>query len=280
MITAERTLITPELASRYLGTSNGNRGIRRNKVDSYKSDMLQGNWFENGDAIRFYEDGSLQDGHHRLTACIESGISFYSIVVRGVTKDASKTVDKGATRSNKDELSMHHGLQAEDAGIVASMITKVITHDYGSESWGHSSGGLSKLTTATKTTAFFEKNKNQILEAVEFCKSVVGRGNTMLPKADVAALLFLWSRVNGEVCEEFLSQVFTGYGITAGSNSDHARTILLSCAMGAKRMTKKERVYTVAKCMKSEISGRSIKFKSNAAYRKSQDKTPFFGVAK
>ena len=280
MINVERTFITPEIASRYLGTSNGNRGIRRNKVESYKSDMIQGNWFENGDAIRFYEDGSLQDGHHRLTACIESGVSFYSIVVRGVTREASKTVDKGATRSNKDELSMHHGLQPEDAGIVASMITKVITHDYGSESWGHSSGGLSKLTTATKTTAFFEKNKDELMASVEFSKSVVGRGNTMLPKADVAALRFLGARINPDLCEEFLSQVFTGYGIDAGSNSDHARGILLACAMGSKRMTKKEKVYTVAKCMRSEISGRSIKFKGNAAYRKSQDKTPFFTVAK
>jgi len=276
MITAERILITPELAACYLGTSNGNRGIRRNKIDSYKSDMIQGDWFENGDAIRFYDDGSLQDGHHRLTACVESGFSFYSIVVRGVTKEASKTVDKGASRSNKDELTMHHGLQAEDAGIAASMITKVVVHDYGSDSWGHSSGGLSKLTTATKTTAFFENNKEQIIKSIEFSKSVLGRGNTMLPRADVAAIHMLGSRLNEDVTNDFLSKVFAGYGIEKGTNAEHVRNILLACAMKTRRMTKKERVFTVAKCLKSEIAGRNIKYKSNAAFR-IDDKTPFFG---
>lgn len=276
MITVERTYITPELASRFLGTSNGNRGIRRNKVDSYKSDMLQGNWFENGDSIRFYEDGSLQDGHHRLAACVESGISFYSLVVRGVTKDASKTVDKGASRSNKDELTMHHGLQPEDAGIAASMIVKIVVHDYGSDSWGHSSGGLSKLTTATKATEFYEKNKDKIKVSIEFSKSVIGRGNTMLPKSDVAALHFLGSRVDQDVTESFLTKVFSGYGVEQGSTSDHARNILLACAMKTRRMTKKDRVYTAAKCLKTELAGRSIKHKGNASFG-SNDKTPFFG---
>lgn len=99
--------ITPEIAQTYLSRSNGNRPLKDAKVASYARDMLRGAWKENGESIIFGSNNALLDGHHRLTACVKSHTTFRSLVVRGVSPDANKTIDMGASRTIGDALSFH-----------------------------------------------------------------------------------------------------------------------------------------------------------------------------
>jgi hypothetical protein len=101
---AEAITITPKLAESILATSNGNRPLKTAKVASYARDMKAGNWCLNGESIIVDSSGSLVDGHHRLRACILSGLPFQSMVVWGAPPDAQKTVDMGASRSASDAL--------------------------------------------------------------------------------------------------------------------------------------------------------------------------------
>lgn len=103
--------ITPELAQEMWARSVGNprfavksKLVNRDKVVNYVNDMRSGYWHENGDTIRFNAKGELIDGHHRIAAVIESGVTIRSIVVEGVTEEAEITVDSNTPRAEYARL--------------------------------------------------------------------------------------------------------------------------------------------------------------------------------
>lgn len=273
-----RELVTPEKAALWLSTSPGNRNLRQHRVEAYRQAMLAGEWLENGDTICFYSDGGLQDGHHRLEACVKSGASFYTLVVRGLTKSAGLTKDTGAPRTNKDNLAFYENLAPEEAAIIDGLARHVIVHDQGWESWPQPGGNSMKFVTTLRVSEWLSHNKEAAIDSLHFSKNVVKRGNRMLPKKSVAAMHFLGVRQDEETACEFLSQVFLGHRIIPGSTEDHLRGILLSVAMGSRKMPPKQRMLTVAKCMRAVLAGRSIKHSSNAAFRPNSDAVPFFPV--
>jgi hypothetical protein len=68
--------------------------------------MREGGWDpENGETIKMCGDQVI-DGRHRLNAIIASGRTVRMAVVRGVSKDAFKTLDTGKKRSMSDLLTI------------------------------------------------------------------------------------------------------------------------------------------------------------------------------
>lgn len=99
--------ITPTLAMKWLNTVNThNRNMRTGRVADYARDMRLGQWRENGDAIRFADDGTLLDGQHRLAAVVESGCTVPMLVVTGLDVAAQDTVDDGIRRTLPDVLKL------------------------------------------------------------------------------------------------------------------------------------------------------------------------------
>jgi len=69
-------LITPEIATELIKYGRKNNLMSRAKVEKYKKMMLSGKWKDKlGDTIML-KNGVLLDGRHRLTAIIETGLSF------------------------------------------------------------------------------------------------------------------------------------------------------------------------------------------------------------
>lgn len=100
-------IISPEMAAHILTQNNtNNRKINQACVRRYASDMLMGNFSVNGDTIRFYEDGTLADGQHRLLACVLSNVPLQTYVVRGLKKEVLPTIDCGKQRNMVETLNM------------------------------------------------------------------------------------------------------------------------------------------------------------------------------
>ena len=97
------TTITPAIASKMLKRNSRNRAVNKRHVRFLAKEMEQGRWKLNGDAIRLNGD-MLIDGQHRLHACIESGISFETILIEGISSDVFDTIDIGKSRSSSDAL--------------------------------------------------------------------------------------------------------------------------------------------------------------------------------
>jgi hypothetical protein len=96
--------ITPETAKEMLATSPGNRRLRGWYVDMLSAAMKRGEWRVTSQGIGFDVNGRLRDAHHRLNACIQSGVTFQSVVVLGMRPDAYEVTDTGMVRTYADRL--------------------------------------------------------------------------------------------------------------------------------------------------------------------------------
>ena len=114
----EVVTMTPEFAKELLEKNPRNRNLSPRNVNRLSREMANGRFRFNGDAIRIRNDGSLADGQHRLAACIDSGVSFETILMRGLDDDDVVTIDTGRSRSTGDSLSVAYGLSK--AALVSS----------------------------------------------------------------------------------------------------------------------------------------------------------------
>lgn len=110
--------ITPQMAAALLERNLRNRHVRKGLVRQYADDMLEGRWHLTGEPIIFNEDGRLDNGQHRLQACVLSGVDFDAFVVYGVSEEAQKYMDSGAKRGAHDALALN-GIDLDTKNIAA-----------------------------------------------------------------------------------------------------------------------------------------------------------------
>jgi hypothetical protein len=103
---SEWETITPDKARKYLATSEGNprygassKVVNRDAVTKLVADMRANKWVDTGEAIQFDWNGHLINGHHRLTAIIQSEKSQEILVVRGISPMAKRYIDTSTKRS-------------------------------------------------------------------------------------------------------------------------------------------------------------------------------------
>lgn len=102
-VEAQGVLVTPELASQFLSkTPDYQRNLRPNKVNQLAGDMEQGLWELNGETVIIANDGSLIDGQHRMAAVVKSGETVPMVIIKGVSPEAFKTIDRGMPRRVSD----------------------------------------------------------------------------------------------------------------------------------------------------------------------------------
>lgn len=98
--------IDPETAYVYLGRNLHNRNLREQRVLGIARDIVNNQWRETGEAIKFAADGTLLDGQHRLAAITVANKGITTLVVRGLDNGAQEMMDTGAKRSLSDLLKL------------------------------------------------------------------------------------------------------------------------------------------------------------------------------
>lgn len=102
MFSSKIERITPDIARGYLQYNTYNRSLSNKAVDVLADQMQRGQWQMNGQAIIFADNGKLLDGQHRLYAIIKSGVAVETVVTRGISEEAFKTIDLTRGRSAGD----------------------------------------------------------------------------------------------------------------------------------------------------------------------------------
>lgn len=98
-ITATWEYITPALAAEYLKQNTANRNFMPSASAIYHRDMQDNDWVITHEGIAFTESGILADGQHRLTAIVNSGVSCWFLVTRGLTEKAIEVINRGRLRT-------------------------------------------------------------------------------------------------------------------------------------------------------------------------------------
>jgi hypothetical protein len=106
--------ITPGIAEEMLERNTRNRPLNKAHVRHFREVLQRGDMILNGETIIFDYRGVLLNGQHRLSACVECGVSFDAIVVSGINPEAFKTLDGGKKRSPADALAMQGEVNASN----------------------------------------------------------------------------------------------------------------------------------------------------------------------
>ena len=118
--TSSWELVTPVIAQQMLESMGPNQKVSQGHVDYLAGAMKSGEWIEAaGDPIRFNDQGELIDGQHRLWAIIETGLSFFFTVTRGLPVEAMGVLDTGRSRSLKAFLEI---AKESYSGVLSAVI--------------------------------------------------------------------------------------------------------------------------------------------------------------
>jgi hypothetical protein len=99
-------LVTPALAAALLERNSRNRPIYKANVRTFKDFMEEGLWRFTHEAVALDQNGILQDGQHRLTSIVESGVPQGILIFVGMPPENFSVIGTGKTRNNADTLGL------------------------------------------------------------------------------------------------------------------------------------------------------------------------------
>lgn len=104
---AEVMVISPRIAKLILDEKNPtNRKINQVRVNIIADELINDRWKLNGETIIFDWLCNVKNGQHRLTACVQTGVSLVTWVVFGVDPGCFDTIDRGRNRKVSEDMAM------------------------------------------------------------------------------------------------------------------------------------------------------------------------------
>lgn len=252
-------IITPDKAKEYLKHNTKNRNINRNKVAEYAREMREGRWKLNGETISFDKDNALNDGQHRLHACIKANVSFMCVVVRGTDTDVMDTIDCGKARTASDVLKINC---VPSAARKAAATRKYLRLSDGNTAIGDNKGksGDSAGVTNSMVWECYQANKeiidNAVLEASKYYDA-----SRLLTVSDIAGIMIFLHLKRGHTFSfvaKFFSQL-CDYETTSTNVIRQLRRILQDDKMRRLKMTSAVRQAYVVKTWNYYAQGKDVK---------------------
>ena len=176
--------ITPIIAQQMLENNAHNRKPNVANINKIVKALEQEEWQVNGQSIVIDSNGAVGDGQHRLMACMQSGISFDTVVVRGTSPKAFTTIDIGKNRSAGDVLGID-GVNKKISSKIASVVLKYR---------GFTEERITRPTRMSNTEVLdtFNRNQSFYLDALDAGRDYVVKGNTLTDVQWAVAFLALF----------------------------------------------------------------------------------------
>lgn len=200
--TAELQVVTPQMAAAWLESNEGNRNVRKVKVNTYAKSMRAGDWVITGEGVKFDWNGRLFDGQHRLLAVVQAKTAVPMFVFRELDPNAQTVVDTGAKRSPADALKFA-GVEHYTNELAA--IAKIMTiWDEGGFTRSGASHGSGEVTS-TEVIDWIATGDNhaRAVEAVLLAKRVNKSLFPIPSTSTLAAVLIIFGRVDEEGARQF-----------------------------------------------------------------------------
>ncbi len=205
--------ITPAKAQKYLEKNPRNRMLKPAHLSTLEAEMRRG-WRVNGESIKFTSDNVLLDGQHRLTACVNTGVTFSTLVVRGLSFQDQDTIDTGRRRQGGDVLAIHG---YKNSNLLAAAVRWVMQLD------GRRNLNRSFIMPNGDLLAVVEKNPD-----IERSVLIAMKANKLLVGSAGAALHFLASKTDAEKADVFFGLLATGENLIKGNPVLTLREFLLT----------------------------------------------------
>lgn len=272
VITVEK--ITPAIASKWLTKMVSNRKLSEAKVIEYAISMDRDDWTLNGETIKFMADESLFDGQHRLQACILSGKSFTSVVVRGVTDEKSfATVDAGKIRTIGDVFAIS-GEKAPNefaaaAGIIYMYKKNMLTLSGPKEKriTFTDAKGVKKTSRLGRVASdkqmmleFSTPIAERINDSIKFARRVNGHSSLkkIVSASIIAGCHFLFAEKDSNSAAKFFEDLAEGAGLEKNDPVHALRAKLIANSMSVSKLTRYAIIYLLFKTWNKRRRGEVI----------------------
>ncbi len=116
------------VAGAVLTYNTGNRRLNRRKLQQLVGQMQRGEFINTGEPIIISREGVLNDGQHRLQAVIEADVEVDMDVRFGISREAFRVTDTGASRTPGDVLTI---MGAHAGGQVSSTVRLLLLYERG-----------------------------------------------------------------------------------------------------------------------------------------------------
>lgn len=245
---SENVHITPEIAKVLLARNPNNRKIKIRSLQPLKADIANGAWAFNGESIIISRDGLLNDGQHRLTACVETGVSIQSVVVFGVDREARTTTDQGGARGAGDYLSMRG--MSEGANVVAA-VSRLLWQfkKYGAL---FDQRNMARQPTKAEIVVVAEANPDIAKSLIAVRTKDAKLLNCSLSL--LAFMHFILSERDQDAAQTFMSRLIGGFGFEENSPINAARSKL----MRDNRWTQVEKYEILVRAWNAYRAGRPL----------------------
>ena len=204
--------LTPEEARLMLKANTRNRPVSRLHVLKLLSDMQEGRWQYNGEAIKVSDTWVLLDGQHRLEALamMPEGTSLPFLVVYGLAESTQETMDQGRVRSAGDQFNIDNLASASTGKTIAAAVRVYIA-------WENKELFSERARTITnpEIVAWARSHPAEI----EVMNSVLNQGLRKLstrPAVSLASLTKFYT-VDSEAAHVFHQGLVEGTGLEAGN---------------------------------------------------------------
>lgn len=200
---ARPVIIDPELAAALLKRNIDNRPIRQSTVDYYHGLIVSDRWHLTHQGMAMDTRGVLQDGQHRLRACIKAGKPIGTFFFVGMPVENFKAIDEGRNRSIADLLGKD---DVPDRNLVGVTVRLVAAYR---EPFPRA---FLKVRTSNETLYdSFKGDPDRLAEAVRFGRQNYDRAKVVAGALSAAA--YLLREANGQdnqFVAAFLSGLVSG----------------------------------------------------------------------
>jgi len=243
--------ITPNLANHILADETmvnvDQRKRNKRKVDQYAESMRNGNWSLTGDTIKMSH--KLEDGQHRLKACVDAKTSFKTFIMFGLDEEIFYRLDQGKVRDRGD---IFHMDKIKYPTVVSAATRWVRILNEGT--------GRGAYYIPEELLEYYRNNlKNEAFEF--FVKlAVAARKVSKIPPAPLIAMCYLehTKGVSKNKLIQFINDTgnLTAKQTSAGVIARDALNDLKSSRNG--RLHENIRTGVLNKCLNAHVSGKKI----------------------
>ena len=244
-LTLELCRITPEQAETYLESNEHNRPITKKVVEKYTATMKKQGWMINGETIIFDSNGILLNGQHRLKACVASGESFVSLIVRGVDPAVYITVDNVKKRTGSDALSIEGETNTNNLASAAMLY------------WRYTTGPFLNRWPLAEASDIIQTVRDLTPEIQESVR-IASNMKAIMPVSGLALCHLLFTRQDAAKAEKFFDGLKYGINLPSGSPIHAAREVFLKRRQKA-RIPTEENIAILFKAWNAYRAGRQYR---------------------
>lgn len=240
--------ITPKLAAKYLEQNKNNRVLNMHRVDQLAAAFKNGEYRQTYDPIRICKDGTLQDGQHRLSAIIKSGVTLDMMVASGLEPEAFDCIDIGKKRTAADMLGRHG---EHNTSTLAAALFWV-------HNWEMAKG------TDRGFVGCRGANQPRIAQSLALLKTHPGirdyvaaaKHCRIITPSILAALAYIFSLTDKKLATRFLDGVVTGESLKKDCPIYHLRELLVKNATSKAKLSRNNLVTYAVKAWNMLRSGK------------------------